>query len=162
MYWSDGAHSNVALNRNLAFILLRLTGWDYEIINGTKSYDTEFVAAFITRCENGEEFLCDPEIVDSMLESAWESLTDSLKWPTAHDECKDYFFRYGTADYLWHPTHCAICGDPLFCKGKRQTHLYEELSQKQCRELGLYHGGMCWHVYKCRRCGHTKAYDSSD
>lgn len=41
-------------------------------------------------------------------------------------------------------------------------HKMVELSQKQCRERGITHFGMCWHVYECAHCGYTKAEDSSD
>jgi len=40
-------------------------------------------------------------------------------------------------------------------------HEYEELTAEMARELGLMHHGMCWHVIKCRKCGHTQSYDSS-
>lgn len=40
-------------------------------------------------------------------------------------------------------------------------HEYVELSSKECCKIKLYHGGMCYHVSKCKKCGHISAYDSS-
>ena len=41
-------------------------------------------------------------------------------------------------------------------------HQFNELSQKESREIGVYHGGSCYHVIKCTKCGLVDAYDSSD
>lgn len=41
-------------------------------------------------------------------------------------------------------------------------HKYVELSQRDCKERGIRHYGMCWHVYRCTECGRTYSEDSSD
>lgn len=41
-------------------------------------------------------------------------------------------------------------------------HDMEGLSQEECRKQGIYHGGRCYHVSKCKKCGWVSAYDSSD
>jgi hypothetical protein len=41
-------------------------------------------------------------------------------------------------------------------------HKYKEMSHAWCKKNGVYHAGMCWHVERCSKCGHIKAYDSSD
>lgn len=41
-------------------------------------------------------------------------------------------------------------------------HEYQELSQRTCRERNLFHGGRCYHVNECTKCGHIWSYDSSD
>lgn len=40
-------------------------------------------------------------------------------------------------------------------------HDYEELSQAECRELGIHHYGMFCHVFKCTKCPSIKQCDSS-
>lgn len=42
------------------------------------------------------------------------------------------------------------------------VHEYVELSAEQARSLGHVHCGSCYHVYKCEKCGHINAEDSSD
>ena len=41
-------------------------------------------------------------------------------------------------------------------------HKYIELMPSQCREEGVAHFGMCYHVYKCSECNHVMSQDSSD
>lgn len=40
-------------------------------------------------------------------------------------------------------------------------HSWKELNPEQAREEGITHFGMCDHVYKCKKCGATRAEDSS-
>jgi len=42
------------------------------------------------------------------------------------------------------------------------VHDMVELSQDQCRKLGIAHWGNLWHVYRCTKCGRVRSYDSSD
>ena len=41
-------------------------------------------------------------------------------------------------------------------------HTYIELSHAQATAEGHYHGGRCYHVLKCSKCGLVTAHDSSD
>ncbi len=41
-------------------------------------------------------------------------------------------------------------------------HDYRGMSQQECHERGIYHGGRCYSVSECTKCGHVKAVDSSD
>jgi hypothetical protein len=41
-------------------------------------------------------------------------------------------------------------------------HEYRELGADECRERGIRHEGMCWHVSLCEKCGHVESRDSSD
>jgi len=41
-------------------------------------------------------------------------------------------------------------------------HEWKEISHAECKERGISHYGMCWHVYECESCGSTMAQDSSD
>ena len=41
-------------------------------------------------------------------------------------------------------------------------HERRELSYQECRERGIDHWGMCYHVYECKKCGNITAQDSSD
>ena len=40
-------------------------------------------------------------------------------------------------------------------------HNWKEISQKAARPRGIYHPGMCYHVYACPACGSTMSRDSS-
>jgi len=40
-------------------------------------------------------------------------------------------------------------------------HDYRELGQKECKDRGIKHWGMCWHEWECKKCGQRKSYDSS-
>lgn len=42
------------------------------------------------------------------------------------------------------------------------SHKFEELSYAQCKKENIYHGGNCYHVYRCEKCGTVEAHDSSD
>ena len=41
------------------------------------------------------------------------------------------------------------------------AHEWRELSQAECKELGVSHYGSCWHVEMCKSCGQIWSYDSS-
>ena len=62
--------------------------------------------------------------------------------------------------------HCSQCnGYGWVASGSPNAlcvHGMVELSQDVCRERGISHYGMCWHVTECKKCGHVSAYDSSD
>jgi len=45
---------------------------------------------------------------------------------------------------------------------KKCLHETKELTYSQCKERGITHFGMCWHVYECIHCGKIFSYDSSD
>jgi hypothetical protein len=40
-------------------------------------------------------------------------------------------------------------------------HEWKELTQAAAKSLGIYHAGMCYHVYICTECGKIKSEDSS-
>lgn len=42
------------------------------------------------------------------------------------------------------------------------VHAYVGLSQQECAAAGIYHGGQCFHVSRCERCGYVRSVDSSD
>lgn len=50
----------------------------------------------------------------------------------------------------------------IFFKFAVCVHDWEELSKAQAEAEGKAHYGMCYHVFKCKKCGDTMAYDSSD
>ena len=45
---------------------------------------------------------------------------------------------------------------------ERCAHTYAELSMAEARAAGIYHGGRCYHVNRCTKCGYVNSYDSSD
>lgn len=49
-----------------------------------------------------------------------------------------------------------------YFKFAKCEHDMRGLSQAECREKGIYHGGRCYHVSQCTKCGYVNAYDSSD
>lgn len=51
--------------------------------------------------------------------------------------------------------------EPIYFKVGCQ-HNYIEMSQKDARNQGIYHGGTCYYVSKCSKCGDVIACDSSD
>lgn len=57
---------------------------------------------------------------------------------------------------------CEMCAQPLLCNGEPKAHTFRELSQEECRERGIFHGGRCYHVSICVACNHVSAVDSSD
>lgn len=40
-------------------------------------------------------------------------------------------------------------------------HSFKELSGQECKDKGILHFGMCWHVKECQHCGYIQSYDSS-
>ena len=56
---------------------------------------------------------------------------------------------------------CEACAKPLGCAAG-EKHAYKALSPADCRALGIYHGGRCYHVSLCTGCGHVHSVDSSD
>ena len=62
----------------------------------------------------------------------------------------------------WHPEH----GNIVYDEDSRYfrigcEHSYEELSPGECKEAGIDHFGMCWHVFRCTQCSYTMSQDSS-
>lgn len=41
-------------------------------------------------------------------------------------------------------------------------HSYRAISSDECRNRNIYHGGKCFHVSECTKCGYIHAVDSSD
>lgn len=41
-------------------------------------------------------------------------------------------------------------------------HKVKELSCDECNKRNIYHGGRCYHVYECGKCGDISSSDSSD
>lgn len=41
-------------------------------------------------------------------------------------------------------------------------HETRELSRDECYNRGIYHGGRCYHVTECVKCGHVEGVDTSD
>lgn len=46
-------------------------------------------------------------------------------------------------------------------KDETCIHETEEISHKEAQKLGVQTWGMFCHVYRCKKCGQTAAYDSS-
>jgi hypothetical protein len=70
--------------------------------------------------------------------------------------------------------HCWIFYDgtgvamaPYYWRGKMFyfafgcEHETRELSRDECFNRNIYHGGRCWHVTECVKCGHVEGYDTS-
>lgn len=91
-----------------------------------------------------------------------------LKSLRCHPACREHAAKWNSAAYADAPGYtvgtdkCEVCGRVLACAKGRTDHEYKELSQAECRKLGVYHGGNCYHVEKCIHCGNVAAYDSSD
>lgn len=86
-----------------------------------------------------------------------------------HEGCKGWVRKYGYALYDYRgrapalaDSLCQCCAKPLVCSGPEGNHEYVELSAAQARSFGLFHGGMCYHVYRCQHCSHMYSEDSSD
>jgi hypothetical protein len=70
--------------------------------------------------------------------------------------------RHLHAHFRCHCTQCHGYGwvEPAEA---RCIHQYDrELRVQECRDKGIYHAGMCWHVYECSKCGAILTQDSSD
>jgi hypothetical protein len=84
--------------------------------------------------------------------------------------CHRHFIETGHAAYRDNVTsnycvgldRCEMCAQPLLCGGEPKAHIFRDLSQAECRERGIFHGGRCYHVHLCVACGHVSAVDSSD
>ena len=65
---------------------------------------------------------------------------DGTGWAMASDywEGKVRFFRFGCA------------------------HEWRGVGQDECRERGIFHGGNCYNVSQCKKCGYVSGVDSSD
>ena len=58
--------------------------------------------------------------------------------------------------------HCSQCNGWGWVREEDLCiHEMREISQRECRERGIRHFGMCWHVLECRKCGRIRSYDSS-
>lgn len=86
-----------------------------------------------------------------------------------HEGCKGWVRGSGYAPYDYRgkapalaESLCQCCAKPLVCSAPNGTHEYVELSANQARSFGLFHGGSCYHVYRCVHCSHTHSEDSSD
>lgn len=74
-------------------------------------------------------------------------------------EARMFFYEDGTGvAIVRHP----YTGGMTFFAFAACEHEYEALSQEQCRKEGIYHGGNCYHVSRCKKCGYTYAVDSGD
>lgn len=99
-----------------------------------------------------------------------KELAAALETCRLHEKCKEHCRKYGPPIYRTNlktgysiPSHlCEGCAKPLFCTSESKEHEYTELSVSESRKLGIYHGGNCYHVQKCKHCGHVSSYDSSD
>jgi hypothetical protein len=91
-----------------------------------------------------------------------------LKSLRCHPKCRDAAARSDSAcfadapGYTLGPDKCECCGTTLKCSKGRTDHEYVELTVAECRKLGVYHAGNCYHVNRCKHCGNVSAYDSSD
>lgn len=57
---------------------------------------------------------------------------------------------------------CSNCNGWGYTKEKEDhIHDFKELTQATCRERGIAHFGMCYHVHECAICGRIRAVDSS-
>ncbi len=89
----------------------------------------------------------------------------SILWNQAkqfcHAECKEHFFYAKSFSYVHlKGKACIVCAKPLKCvEGK--NHEYVSLSPVQARSFGIYHGGNCYHVSRCKNCGDVQSVDSS-
>lgn len=115
---------------------------------------------FVQDCETEVILLPSKEEIDAELDRVFAGLN-------AHRECRDHFMTYGSASYSNHHDGgelCEVCGNQLLCAGERKKHAFHELTQQECRDRGIYHGGRCYHVHECTNpgCGFIRAYDSSD
>lgn len=85
-------------------------------------------------------------------------------------DCHRHFIETGRATYRDSAASnycigldkCEMCAQPLLCNGEPKAHTFRGLSQAECRERGIYHGGACYHVSICVDCNHVSAVDSSD
>jgi hypothetical protein len=92
-----------------------------------------------------------------------------LKTIRVHEGCKGWVRVNGFAPYDYRgkvpaisESLCQCCAKPLTCSGPSGNHEYIELSAMQARSFGVFHGGRCYHVYRCVHCSHIHSVDTSD
>ena len=142
----------------------RNTGWR---LAWARQYDSTYADrkayAFVQQMEAGEiPVPSEAEIV--------EELSGIAATMRLHDKCREHFIDTGNCTYRDNPASgytigadlCEMCSLPLTCGGGRKPHKMRELSQEECRERGIYHGGRCYHVHLCVECGTVRSVDSSD
>lgn len=108
-----------------------------------------------------EKFSMTAEEVEAYVKETW----DQHVKPHAHPECEEYFLTYGSAswtNYVAAGGICIVCGTNRFCGETVRKHQFREISQEECRARKIYHGGSCYHVSECLKCGVQKHTDSSD
>lgn len=67
-----------------------------------------------------------------------------------------YFYFDGTGIGIF-----SSDGKPRYIRFAKCEHKYLELSQAECRKNEIFHGGRCYHVYRCEKCGFIHSEDSS-
>lgn len=91
-----------------------------------------------------------------------------MEWRQVNFDLNGRKFFNGIQMYIFHDkTGIAMVHDywrkkVYYFKFAACKHEYKTLTFAQCRKLGIYHGGRCCHVQKCKKCGYVHAYDSSD
>lgn len=73
-------------------------------------------------------------------------------------EASLYFYHDGTGIGIV----CDYWGEKVTYYRFGCQHTYQEISTEECRKRGIYHGGRCYHVSVCTKCGQINAVDSSD
>lgn len=107
------------------------------------------------------------EEVDAVIEAKLATLA-------CHPECAEHFREYGRASYEYPPAMridvadggsfdgCQLCGTALLCGEVVRGHAWREVGFEECRRLGIFHAGRCYHVSRCVRCGTWTGHDTSD
>ena len=72
---------------------------------------------------------------------------------------KFFFFHDGTGIAM---TNDYWGGKIAYFSFAACVHKFSELSYAECQKRGIYHGGRCYHVSLCDKCGYVSAVDSSD
>ncbi len=72
-----------------------------------------------------------------------------------------YFFHLNRGFALWHDYWE---GKVHYARFALCVHEWQEMSQAWCakQKPPIYHGGRCYHVSRCKKCGVINAVDSSD
>lgn len=91
----------------------------------------------------------------------WNLKVNSYKLPEGVEDTSENRHRY-----CHFRAHCGQCNGWGWVQENsidaKCMHDYIELTYKECLEHNIKHFGMCWHVYRCSKCGTTKSVDSSD
>ena len=119
--------------------------------------------AFVQQAEEGAIELPKDEAIN-------EELTRIAASLRLHLACRAQFISTGRAtyrddarsNYCIGKDKCEQCAQPLLCGGEAKPHAFRELTQAECRDRGIYHGGRAYHVSICTTCEHVSAVDSSD